>query len=142
MKDKLEGIFVTGVCAVVKPGSGQIEYSDAGHLPGLLLRTNGNTEEMRLKEGLPLGIDADSTYIRGTVSLDTGDIVLFFTDGITEAQNSKGDVFGEEKLIESAQAAASGTPDEIVERVLSDVKRFSRSVAQRDDITLFVLKKK
>jgi sigma-B regulation protein RsbU (phosphoserine phosphatase) len=113
-------------------------YTNAGHNPPVLLRDN---ERILLHEGgAILGVLQDSPYEERKTQLLRGDLVLFYTDGITEAErNDK--CFGEERLLKLVQTNMSKDPDRIVEEVLQKVAEFSNESPQSDDRTIIVLKK-
>jgi sigma-B regulation protein RsbU (phosphoserine phosphatase) len=113
-------------------------YVNAGHNPPVLLRNNGN---ILLQEGGPiLGVLEGASYRAEEAQLLPGDVVLLYTDGITEAEQS-GEYFGEERLLELVQAHLFRSPEEIVETILKTVAEFSADSPQTDDRTIIVLKR-
>ncbi len=113
-------------------------YVNAGHNHPVLLRGN---ERIFLEEGgTILGILKDTPYGEGQVRILVGDLIIFYTDGITEAERD-GDYFGVERLLKLAQADASRSPEEIMQKVLAEVADFGGNAPQADDRTIVVLKK-
>jgi sigma-B regulation protein RsbU (phosphoserine phosphatase) len=135
--------FVTVLYAVYDMKSRQINYVSAGHEPALLHRAkDGSIEECRAK-GMPVGIaepeDFDFVMKESQVKLEPGDSFIMFTDGITEAMNSKEVQFGRDRMVEVV-TATKGSADSAVKAVVEAVKRHADGFDQSDDITLLMLK--
>ncbi len=134
--------FITAWFARVDGATGDLEYGDAGHHPALVYRAvDGRVEELG-GGGLPLGVDEDGLYTEHATRLAPGDVLLTYTDGLSEARGPNGDVdlFGDERVAESLARAAHGSAADIVAALLDDVQRFGRGEGA-DDRTLVVLKK-
>ena len=130
---------VTACYGVLDAESGIFTYSNAGHLHPIIIGKKGIR---RLdKGGMLLGAIDKIEYREERVYLEPGDVVLFFTDGLTEAEDVYGEAFGEEKLIETAQALVNRPSAEIVKSIHQAVWEFS-SGHLGDDFTLLVLKVK
>jgi len=132
--------FVSFFYGELTAGTGALRYVNAGHNPPLLLRTTGEVERLRAG-GMILGVMADSTYIDRTIEIHPGDLLVLFSDGITESQNAAGEEFGEERLIEVMRASAAGSAEEVRDQVESAVDAFVGQAPQFDDVTLTVLKR-
>lgn len=122
-------------------------YCNGGHLPPLLFRRSsnggGNSELFcRLETGGPvLGVLPEASFQEGTVTLQAGDLLALFSDGITEAMNERSEEFGEDRLVELLAALSHLPSRELSERVLQEVAAFSGSAsAHRDDLTLILLR--
>jgi serine phosphatase RsbU (regulator of sigma subunit) len=116
--------------------TGALRYGNCGHLPGLLLREDERVE--RLSSTAPVvGLFPDLHCPTAESRLSAGDLLAIYTDGISEAMNSAGDEFGEERLIETLQRHRTFSPSDVVAAVLEDVRRFSPH-EQTDDVTLIV----
>jgi len=134
--------FVTVFYGVLDPGTGEFVYSNAGHNPPVLLRANGDIERRRLKAtGTPLGILDDHSWTRGSMCLDPGDVLALYTDGITDAQNGGGELFGEKRLYSSIKANAAKSAEGIRDGLMGDVHVFMDGEQLYDDIGLIVLKR-
>jgi len=131
------GKFVTFFYAVLDADARTLTYENAGHSPGLLLRSNGTTETLQ-GGGAVLGALPDWTYQDYTVQLQPGDQLLLSTDGITEAENAKLEEFGEERLLEAARAR-HGSALEVQRAIMQQVTAFCGGNF-RDDATLLVLR--
>jgi len=131
------GKFVTFFYAILDAGERTLIYENAGHSPGLLLRSNGATESLR-GGGAVLGALPDWTYQNYVAKLQPGDKLLLSTDGITEAENSQFEEFGEDRLMEAARAR-DGSALDIQRAIMQQVTSFC-SGNFRDDATLLVLR--
>jgi sigma-B regulation protein RsbU (phosphoserine phosphatase) len=128
--------FVTFVLAVLDVNRHEITIVNAGHMPPLLRHSHGKVEPVGSDEaGLPLGIDAEFQYQQHTRQFVPGDYLALFTDGISEAMNGAGELYGLERLCE--QLATPSTPVAGLGRfILDDVKRFVGGRPQSDDMCL------
>jgi serine phosphatase RsbU (regulator of sigma subunit) len=128
--------FVTFVLAQLDAQRHEITVVNAGHMAPLLRHSQGVVEPIGEEQaGLPLGVDADFRYEQHTRQLAPGDFVALFTDGISEAMNGDGELYGVQRL--SAQLARpSAAVDDLGRLVLDDVKRFVGGRSQSDDMCL------
>jgi phosphoserine phosphatase RsbU/P len=131
------GKFVTFFYAVLDASARTLTYENAGHSPGLLLRSNGTTETLQ-GGGAVLGALPDWTYENSTAQLQPGDQLLLSTDGITEAENDKLEEFGDERLLEAARAR-QGSALEVQRAIMQQVTAFCGGNF-RDDATLLVVR--
>jgi sigma-B regulation protein RsbU (phosphoserine phosphatase) len=130
------GKFVTFFSAVLDAEKRTLTYENAGHCPGLLLRINGAVESL-VGGGAVLGVLPDWTYKDFSVGLNPGDRLLLFTDGITEAENTQLEEFGESRLLEAARAPHESALD-IQRKIMQHVSSFCAGNF-RDDATLIVV---
>jgi phosphoserine phosphatase RsbU/P len=129
--------FITFFFGIFDVRSQRAQYSNAGHNPPMLLRADGGCE--RLTEGGPiLGVFPNETYATADAQFAPGDRLVLFTDGVTEAQDSAGTEFGEERLLEILSRCHTRSGQEIQEEVLRAVREFSARELD-DDATLLVL---
>ena len=131
------GKFVTFFYAVLDVDGPTLTYENAGHSPGLLLRSNGATESLQ-GGGAVLGALPDWTYQDYVAKLQSGDKLLLSTDGITEAENAQLEEFGEQRLVEVARAR-NGSALDIQRAIMQQVTSFCGGNF-RDDATLLVLR--
>ncbi len=135
-----QGMFVTLLYALYDPYNKTLIFSNAGHLPPLLYRSKTRkVEPLRLKGPYIGGVENKNYQISG-VRLKKGDIVLFYTDGLTEALNSAQKQLGIEKLAELLYSNALYDASQIIDRLIVDLGQFIGDYHQTDDITLAVLK--
>jgi serine phosphatase RsbU (regulator of sigma subunit) len=132
--------FVTMFYAVLEPTTGRLVYSNAGHNAPFLIRAGGDggADELRAT-GIPLGMLRDAAWESAEASVEAGDRLLAYTDGVTEAQNASDEMFGESRLLEVAKSHASETPIEMRTAVFDEVREFVGDAPQNDDITLMVV---
>lgn len=136
-RNMASGRFATFCYARIEPAAGRIVYSNAGHNPPLLLRANGSVEKLG-DGGMVLGIFPDTQYEQAELALRPGDRLLFYTDGITEARDTEGEEYGEDRLAAAALAAPGSTAESIKDAVLADVNAFTHGKFE-DDATLIVV---
>ena len=119
-----------------------LRYINAGHLPPLLIRRSGGaTEIIRLDEGGPvLGLLPGARYTQVKVSVNPGDLLVAYSDGILEAENGRGEEFGEDGLIASITKRADTAPGDICAAVLEDVRSFLGAALPHDDQTLLIVR--
>jgi len=132
-------MFVTVFCGMLDLRTGELRYSNAGHPPPLILRPGGNPERLSLPEGRFLGVFEDSTYRTFTARLNPGETLLLYTDGVTEAMNSEGAVYSEERLLRLAAKISGVPPEDLVRDLIRDVQSYAGEEPQSDDITLLAL---
>ncbi len=139
------GSFVTAFYATLDPCSGRVVYSSAGHNPPRLLR-EGQIHSLEEAGGLPLGILFDQRYPEATAILRPGDVLVLYTDGITEAmapitRNGSRELFGTERLDQVLIAHSKSTADEIVTAIRAAVTEFRAGTAPTDDQTIVVMRR-
>jgi hypothetical protein len=135
--------FVSFFWGCLDRSDGSLCYVNAGHLPPLLLhRSKGNGVSVeRLEMGGPvLGLLPGSSYEEGRVSVQEGDILALYSDGLTEANNLEGEEFGEERLLSALQTLDHGSANEICSGVLVNLKSYTGTQPQRDDLTLLIIR--
>ncbi len=128
--------FVTFVLVVLDTARNELTLVNAGHMPPLLRHSGGTVESIGDDQaGMPLGVDADYQYEQYTRALAPGDFLALFTDGISEAMNEAGELYGLDRLRERL-AARSVPTAELGRLILDDVKRFVGGRPQSDDMCL------
>ena len=135
------GSFVTAFYAVFDPVNGTLSYASAGHNPPRLLRAaDGFKLALNRAQKLPLGIKSDEHYLEQTVPLLPGDQVVFFTDGVIEAVNTEGDVFGSSRIDEELMTCFP-TASALLKAILASHSLFTAGTTPADDQTLVVVKR-
>ncbi|MGQ9548156.1 MAG: GAF domain-containing protein [Roseiflexus sp.] len=136
--DVPRGTFVALCYATIDP-SGRMAMANAGQLTPVLVRADRSIEYLYSPgPTLPLGIQPDMAYEALTVDLAPGDTVLFFTDGLVEAHNAFGELFGFERLDALLSTCATLRPHTLIDRIIAEVTAFIGNAAQHDDMTLVV----
>ena len=137
MRKALQARYATVFYGILAPG-GQLTYTNAGHNAPLLVRDSGIE---RLKTGgTILGAFPDATFEQGIVTLSPGDLVVVFSDGVTEAFAGEWEEFGEERLIECVRNNAALAPRALLDQVMAAVRAFTGDSPQSDDQTVLVLR--
>ena len=132
--------YVTFFMARLDPASGDLRYVNAGHNPPMLLRAGGAVETLD-EGGMVLGMFDSVPYAEGSVHLDAGDVLMVYSDGLTEAWDEAGEEFGDKRLAECAQKHRAAGAAEIHVQVLNAVDAFTDHAKATDDRTLIVLKR-
>ena len=132
--------FVTLFYAELDPQSGTLAFLNAGHNPPLIVHSAGTVEQLA-SGGLPLGIKPDAEYREGRTQLQHGDVLVIYSDGVTEAVSPTGEEFGATRLYEvvsrNIEASAAGIRD----RIESSLTKFAQGTSAADDITLVIVKR-
>lgn len=132
--------FITFFWGILNSQGKQFRYSNAGHNPPYLIRHNGKIEKLE-EGGLILGIFKTlKPYSEAFVTLSSGDVLIMYTDGISEAMNASGDQFTEERLEAILKDSTHLTTKEIIQRVQEELEKHTQSTPQSDDITMLVVK--
>ena len=129
--------FATVFCGALSP-HGRLTYCNAGHNPPLVI---GERRTERLATGgLILGVFRDAAFEEASIQLDPDDMLVVFSDGVTEALNADGAEFGEERLLSCARGNRDVPPPVFLERLLETIRTFAIGHAQTDDLTAVVLR--
>jgi serine phosphatase RsbU (regulator of sigma subunit) len=132
--------FITFFFCTLNPATGDLAFANAGHNPPIIVRASGEAE--MLEGGGPvLGIVAMAPYQQMKTHLDRGDMLVLYSDGVTEANNLNYDEFDEERFIEVLKANRTRPAGEIVDAVTRALAEFTAGAPQADDITLVVAKR-
>jgi sigma-B regulation protein RsbU (phosphoserine phosphatase) len=135
--------FVTVFYGVLDPSSGKLKYCNAGHNPPYLFRAQDGKEAERLtKTGVLLGMFDDESWTKEDVQFDPGDVLVLYTDGVTEAQNADGDFFGRERLVKAAKKNSGNSAKDVRESLLGKISKFVGDAPQLDDIALVIVARK
>ena len=136
--------FVTMTYAIVDIAARTLLYARAGHNPILQLEAKSGRTRVLAPAGLGLGLDRGPRFEQileeASVPLESGDVFLFFTDGLSEAMNASFELFGEQRLRGVLEASEQLSSEELKERILEEIRGFVGGAAQHDDMTLVILK--
>jgi sigma-B regulation protein RsbU (phosphoserine phosphatase) len=133
-----DGEFITLFYAIIDAKSKAITYCNCGHEPTVLIR-DGKTRDLD-KGGLVLGVEAEAEYQIETVKLRDGDGLVFYTDGLIDAANFDGQLWGRENMLEAAKKFTSGTAEQMVKNILVYRRRFVGLAEQIDDTSIVAVK--
>lgn len=132
--------YVTAFIAALDPGTGRLTYTNAGHNPGLLVRRDGTVQRLEAN-GLPIGLFPVVEYGRVDVTLEPGDVLVLYTDGITEAANPDNDEFGLDRLQAVVQKHAQEPLVALAVAIETAVEVFADGTPYGDDRTLVMLRR-
>ena len=133
--------FVTMFLAELDPTDGTLRYINAGHNPPLIGRVGGEVQQLD-SGGFPLGIMPLAEYEIGETKLESGEALVIYSDGVSEAANLKGEEFGMERLSEVVKQHRTATASGLRDKVESTLSMFTQTAPAGDDITLVIVKKK
>ncbi len=137
--DAESGMFVTLLYGTLDPETMTLTYVNAGHNPPILFRKDG-TQALLNGTGIALGAMEGAEYQEKTVSLAPGDLLVCYTDGVTEAINGREEQFGDARLSATVQGCQDRGPEEIINTIMEAVNDFCGNEPQFDDMTMVVLK--
>ncbi len=141
-ENTISGRFITFFWGILSAEDGILKYVNAGHNPPILVHTDGTCERLD-KGGIILGIMKTAVpYLEGEVKFRKGDVLVCFTDGVSEAMNEFNEELGETTILELTKSSIGESAQIILGRIIDAVKQYSQSTSQSDDITLIVLKAK
>ncbi|HSW18335.1 MAG TPA: SpoIIE family protein phosphatase [Ramlibacter sp.] len=139
-RDNDNAMFVTTLYAQYDAATGALRYANAGHPPPLIVRADGSCQWLAPTRGTAFGVMEELVYQEAAARLEPGDLLLMYSDGVTEAQDTQGREFGAERLKALFEGRAVDTPHEAIRRVTEAVDDFAGEVEQFDDITCMALR--
>ncbi len=132
-------LFVTALCGIYDSETKILNYFSCGHNPGYVRRQNGDIETLPA-DTMAMGVVEFEEGASKKLELSSNDIVVFYTDGVTEAHNEKKELFGDHRLIECLKNTGAQTAVEIKDEIVNQINQFKGSQDQHDDITIIVMK--
>lgn len=143
LSDTRGSMFVTAFYGVLEPHLGRLRFVNAGHPPAYLISNQkGKPVDQLRSTGMALGVMENAHWQQRIVKLSIGEVLVFYTDGITEAQDPKGSFYGKQRLLDVIRSKASCPASEIQDAVLSDVHHFVADTPRQDDIAIIVICRK
>jgi serine phosphatase RsbU (regulator of sigma subunit) len=144
LRDSQTGVFVTMFYAILDPLRGALRYCNAGHVPPVLLRHGaGLPVQLLTHTGVPLGVLPEVSWEQSLIQMQPGDVLLLYTDGLTEAQSPSGEYFGDSLLEQSLRRhAADNGPQrawQVLNGLLKDLEAFLGKAPSADDVALLVV---
>ena len=140
--ESIDSMFVTVFYGIYNTETGLVEYTNAGHNPPYVVRADGTVDALPMSENIVAGMFDDFTFTQSTLQLDKGDMLVLFTDGVTEAFNTSGEMFDEKGLETTLENKGAGkSSHDICQEILKDVNDFSGKEPQSDDITLMAIRR-
>jgi sigma-B regulation protein RsbU (phosphoserine phosphatase) len=141
LDDARSGLFVTCFYGILDATTHTLTYANAGHNYPLHYRHATDTVEQLQAQGIVLGIVPEPRFEQRSVTIERGDVVCLYTDGVTEAMDSRRRLFDEERLTETLRRSHDLPPDQIIARIIEAITNFAAGAPQADDITMVVLKR-
>src|SRR5688572_23687465 len=138
--DNPSGMFVTFLCAVFEPKSGQLTLANAGHCRPVLLSAREPARWAVRKLGTALGFEPGLEFERTELTLHGGDALIIYSDGVSEAFNFLEECYGNDRLLTEASGLAGQSASDIATTLLQNVRAFAGSAPQSDDIAILVMK--
>jgi len=133
-------MFVTVFCAVLDLRTGELRYSNGGHVPPVLLREGREPVWVEIPPGVFLGTFDDARYKTGALTLIPGDTILVYTDGVSEAMDARRELYTGARLMTTLRSVSDGSPETVVREVLESVLEYSSGEPQADDITILAVR--
>ncbi|MBN2012822.1 PP2C family protein-serine/threonine phosphatase [candidate division KSB1 bacterium] len=137
--------FVSMIYAIINMTNFEVTFARAGHNPAILYMSENNATQQIEPGGIGIGLEQglvfEKTLAEENMTLNKGDLLVFFTDGFTEAMNGKLDEYGEDRLTRVIEQNNEASAQAIVEAILKDVHRFIKGYPQHDDMTIIVIKR-
>lgn len=134
-------LFLTAFYAILETESGQLTYTNAGHNPPLLFRPGSVQIQELHAQGIVLGIFGEVELEDLEVTIEPGDYVVFYTDGVTEAMDANHVLFGQDRLETAIRTRERATAQELLQEIVKAIRGFTGDIPQSDDITLFVVRR-
>jgi len=133
-------LFVTLFLGILNINDGTLEYSNGGHNPPYIIRATGDIEKVETTSGLALGVIEDFSFQSKRVVLNKGDSIFIYSDGVTEAMNSKLELFSEKRLERELNNLRGRSVKETITGIMEKIREFSQDEPQADDITMMIIK--
>jgi serine phosphatase RsbU (regulator of sigma subunit)/energy-coupling factor transporter ATP-binding protein EcfA2 len=142
LTDTEGGLFITVFYGLLDSENGKLTYCNAGHNPPYLISSRDGVKPIALnRTGIPIGLSMDGKWEFRTLQMSDGDILVLYTDGIVDAQNSEMELYGERRMLETVRANKDESAVVIKDNLIADVQIFVGDETQFDDITLMVIKR-
>ena len=135
-QESVNDMFVTVFYGILNIHTGTVTYSNAGHNPPILMKKDGSVSKVPSTGDMILGAINDACYHEKELKMSPGDNLFLYTDGVTEAMNTKHELYSEQRLLENCRTLAGKNPKEVVEKITETVGEFVVGAVQSDDITL------
>ncbi|MFT5424647.1 MAG: sigma-B regulation protein RsbU (phosphoserine phosphatase) [Phycisphaerales bacterium] len=132
-------MFVTEFLAVLNTRTGQLTYTNAGHNPPMIRRVDGSVERLRDRHGPIIGASPDLEYGSSSTALKPGDVLVTYTDGVTEAMNPAKELFTEDRLAKLLETEAPDSDKQALDKTIDAIRTFENGAEQADDITILTL---
>jgi serine phosphatase RsbU (regulator of sigma subunit) len=134
-------MFVTIFYGLLEPETGRLVYINAGHNPPLIVSPDGETVRELESSALPIGIIEEQTYEAGEMTIGVGELLVCFSDGVTEAMNAAGEPYGDDRFVALLREHIGSSAKDVVSLVVQSIDDYAGDTPQADDITMLVAKR-
>jgi sigma-B regulation protein RsbU (phosphoserine phosphatase) len=134
-------MFVTVFYGIYNLRTGELTYTNAGHNPPYILKSDGQVVETPMPEDPIVGAFDFLEYHQATLQLDKGDMLIMFTDGVNEAMNTQLEEYGDKRFMNVLKQSANKDCQEVIKAVKADLSAFTTGAEQSDDITMLAIKR-
>ncbi len=143
LSDTGGSLFVTSLLGILEAHTGRFIYANAGHPPGYMIGTQRGKEtiEQLRPTGMALGVMEQAQWRQKVTRLAPGDILVLYTDGIVETENSQGTFFGDDRLLDVVLSKTGSCAAEIQDALLAEVRRYAGNALRQDDIALVIIRR-
>ncbi len=141
LSDSQSDLFLSAIYMVLETGTGRVSFSNAGHNRPLLYRAGTRVLAELMQKGIILGAFEEITLQDDRLDLESGDVLVLYTDGVTDALNADGEEFGEQRLFDVVRASAGASAQEILWAITGALAGFIGDTEQADDVTCVVIKR-
>ena len=140
VRESVSNVYVTAVYGILNIRTGELDLCNAGHNPPYLIKKNGDIEQLKTVDGIPLGFVDHYAYGEQHVLLQPGETIFLYTDGVIEAMDQFENDFSEARMEQVLRQVGASSLPALNQGVLDEVRRFTGGVPQSDDVTVFSLK--
>jgi len=140
VRESVSNVYVTAVYGILNIRTGELDLCNAGHNPPYLIKKNGDIEQLKTVDGIPLGFVDHYAYGEQHVLLQPGETIFLYTDGVIEAMDQFENDFSEARMEQVLRQVGASSLPVLNQGVLDEVRRFTGGVPQSDDVTVFSLK--
>jgi sigma-B regulation protein RsbU (phosphoserine phosphatase) len=133
-------MFITAVYGIVDIEKNEMIYTNAGHLPIVVINPDQDPKFLECDAGMALGIFEETEFIDNVHNFSPGEIILLYTDGVPEAANKNGEEYGNERFMELLKQSAKVSPNSLTQALTASIREFAGDAPQSDDITTLCLK--
>lgn len=139
-EDTEDDMYITMFIGILDINTGILTYTNAGHPYPLVIHGNGATNFLNKYPDVPIGILENQSFTQHTYTFPKNTALLFYTDGITDAENPAGQFYGKERMVKCVESMASASPHQIIQAILEDIRKHMYTRQQTDDLTLLLIR--
>jgi sigma-B regulation protein RsbU (phosphoserine phosphatase) len=141
VEERRSALFITALCAILDLRTSHLRLANAGHEPPLVVPGDGRPIRWLTGAGPLLGAFTTLDLVPCELQLAPGDLVVLYTDGVTEARAPSGERFGDDRLLDAVEGARRGSANDVVEAIVAATRAFQADMPPADDVTLVALRR-